>query len=77
MLWHIHYVGRGGIAAFAASALDIALWDLRGRRGLPLWKMAGGNGREVRVYRGGIDLKFPLDKLVAHVGGYLDEGYDE
>ena len=26
MEWHIHYVGRGGIASFAISALDIALW---------------------------------------------------
>ena len=27
--WYIHYVGRGGIASFAISALDIALWDIR------------------------------------------------
>ena len=27
--WHIHYVGRGGIAAFAISAVDIADWRLR------------------------------------------------
>ena len=27
--WHIHYVGRGGIASFAISAIDIALWDIR------------------------------------------------
>src|SRR4028118_1976961 len=26
---HIHYVGRGGIASFAISACDVALWDLR------------------------------------------------
>ena len=25
--WHVHYVGRGGVASFAISALDIALWD--------------------------------------------------
>lgn len=29
MLWHVHYVARGGIASFAISAVDIALWDLR------------------------------------------------
>ena len=29
MQWHIHYVGRGGIASFAISAVDISLWDLR------------------------------------------------
>ena len=43
MEWHIHYVGRGGIASFAISAIDIALWDIKGRQsGEPLWKMAGG-----------------------------------
>jgi L-alanine-DL-glutamate epimerase-like enolase superfamily enzyme len=77
MLWHVHYVGRGGVAAFAASALDVALWDLRGKRaGLPLWRMAGGAGRTARVYRGGIDLNFPLEKLVASVGDHLAAGYD-
>lgn len=76
MLWHIHYVGRGGIAAFAISAVDIALWDVRGRReGQPLWRMAGGAANRSRVYRGAIDLNFPMDKLLASVRGYIDEGY--
>lgn len=73
--WHVHYVGRGGIAAFAISALDIALWDIRGRRtGLPLWKMAGGAGTTCRAYCGGIDLMFPVEKLLASVRGYLARG---
>ncbi len=77
MQWHIHYVGRGGIASFAISAIDIALWDLRGRRlGEPLWRMAGGAGDRCRAYCGGIDLNFPLDKLLASVRGYLDRGFN-
>ena len=32
MWWGCHYVGRGGLAAFAIAAADIALWDLRARR---------------------------------------------
>lgn len=76
MLWHIHYVGRGGIAAFAISAIDIALWDLRGRReGQPLWRMAGGASNRSRAYRGAIDLNFPLEKLLSNVRGFVDEGY--
>jgi L-alanine-DL-glutamate epimerase-like enolase superfamily enzyme len=76
MLWRLHYVGRGGIAAFAISAVDIALWDLRGKRdGLPLWRMAGGAADRSRAYRGAIDLNFPLEKLLANVQGFLDEGY--
>ncbi len=77
MQWHVHYVGRGGVASFAISAVDIALWDLKGRReGLPLWRMAGGAGRRAKAYRGGIDLNFPLEKLVASVGGHLDAGFN-
>ncbi len=75
MQWHIHYVGRGGIASFAISALDIALWDLRGKEsGLPLKKLVGGAGSRCKAYRGGIDLAFSLPKLLSSVESYLDEG---
>jgi len=75
MQWHVHYVARGGIASFAISAVDIALWDLRGKaRGEPLWKMAGGASDRCRAYGGGIDLGFPLPKLLDSMQGYLDRG---
>lgn len=49
MQWHVHYVARGGIASFAISAIDIALWDARCKRaGMPLWKLAGGFNQQVR-----------------------------
>ncbi|WP_299400239.1 mandelate racemase/muconate lactonizing enzyme family protein [Pelagibius sp.] len=74
---YLHYVGRGGIATMAISAVDIALWDLRGKqRGEALWQMAGGAGRTARAYRGGIDLGYSLEKLLASVQGYLDEGFN-
>lgn len=76
MQLHIHYVGRGGIASFAISAIDIALWDLRGRReGQPLWRMAGGTSNRGRAYRGAIDLKFSLEKLTSQAQNFVDEGY--
>ena len=72
---HLHYVGRGGIAAFAISAVDIALWDLRCRaRSQPLWQVAGGARSTAKAYHGGIDLAFSLDRLLENVGGYLDRG---
>jgi L-alanine-DL-glutamate epimerase-like enolase superfamily enzyme len=77
MQWHIHYVGRGGIASFAISAIDIALWDARGRAsGQPLWKMAGGAGQTAAAYCGGIDLNFSTGKLLSNIQGYLDRGYN-
>ena len=77
MQWHLHYVGRGGIAAFAISAVDIALWDLRCRRaGQPLWKMAGGAANRCKAYRGGIDLNFPLPKLLESIESYIEAGFN-
>jgi L-alanine-DL-glutamate epimerase-like enolase superfamily enzyme len=77
MQWHVHYVARGGIASFAISAVDIALWDLRGRRlRQPLWKMVGGAAKTCKVYGGGIDLGFDLPKLLRHIQGYLDSGFN-
>ncbi|WP_195821223.1 mandelate racemase/muconate lactonizing enzyme family protein [Roseobacter sp. MH60115] len=75
MQWHMHYVGRGGILSFAISAVDIALWDLRCQAaGQPLWQMAGGAGKTCKAYGGGIDLAYPLPKLLKHVQSYLDAG---
>ena len=77
MQWHVHYVARGGIASFAISAVDIALWDLRGKRtGAPLWQMAGGTSNSCRAYCGGIDLNFSLPKLIKQTEGYLARGFD-
>lgn len=77
MQWHVHYVARGGIASFAISAIDIALWDLRGKAaGKPLWKMAGGASDRCKAYGGGIDLSFPLPKLLASMQAYLDRGFN-
>ena len=75
--WHVHYVGRGGIAAFAISAIDIALWDIRCKRlGQPLRTVAGGASDRTRAYRGGIDLGFTLERLLDSIRGYLDQGFD-
>lgn len=75
MEWHIHYVGRGGVASFAISAVDIALWDARCKRaGEPLWKVAGGAGNTCKAYCGGIDLNFSTEKLLASIEGYLAAG---
>ena len=87
MQWHIHYVGRGGIASFAISAIDIALWDLRGKAtGKPLWQMANaenrpGAGNKCKAYCGGIDLGFSKEKLLAKhpvlSGSRIQRGQDK
>ena len=47
-LWHKLYegtlmTGRRGLGVHAIGAVDVALWDLRGRvEGKPIWKLLGG-----------------------------------
>lgn len=72
----VHYVARGGIVSFALSAVDIALWDLKLRRlGVSLWRYIGGGSTRARCYRGGIDLGYSLEELVASVRGYQEDGH--
>ena len=76
MWWHLHYSGRGGGASFAISAVDIALWDLQAKRaGMPLWRLLGGHDPAVMAYAGGIDLYFPLERLLAQTQANLDRNF--
>ena len=76
MWWRLHYVGRGGLVAFAISAVDVALWDLRGRCARePLWRLLGGHSNRVKAYAGGIDLQFSLEDLRAQTGRFLEQGF--
>jgi L-alanine-DL-glutamate epimerase-like enolase superfamily enzyme len=74
--WGLHYGGRGGPTSLAISAVDIALWDLKARRlGTPLWRLLGGHDPRVPVYAGGIDLQFPLDRLLRQTDDNLRRGF--
>ena len=76
MWWHLHYVGRGGLTAFAMSAVDIALWDLKAKQAnLPLWRLLGGHDPRVRAYAGGIDLDLSLDALREQTQANLERGF--
>ncbi|MFJ9884728.1 mandelate racemase/muconate lactonizing enzyme family protein [Streptomyces sp. NPDC091287] len=76
MWWTLHYGGRGGHATSAISAVDIALWDLKGKRaGMPLWRLFGGYDPAVPVYAGGIDLQLPLSQLLEQADGFQEQGF--
>lgn len=76
MWWRLHWVGRGGAAAFAIAAVDIALWDLKAKRiGEPLWRMLGGGTNRVKAYAGGVDLQLTLDELCNQTNGFLEHGF--
>jgi L-alanine-DL-glutamate epimerase-like enolase superfamily enzyme len=57
-LWHTMWIpkliGRRGLTTRAISALDIGLWDIRGKvAGLPLYKLLGGFRDRVPTYIAG------------------------
>jgi L-alanine-DL-glutamate epimerase-like enolase superfamily enzyme len=76
-MWRrLHYVGRGGLASFAISAVDIALWDLQARRQqVPLWRLLGGSNNRVPIYAGGIDLHFTTEELLRQTEHFLARGF--
>lgn len=75
MWWALHYVGRGGLAVFALSAIDIALWDLKAcLASEPLWRLLGGHDNKVEAYGGGIDFQMSIDELLTQTQSFLDSG---
>jgi len=70
------FVGRGGLAAFAIAAVDIALWDLRGmQESQPLYRMIGGTARGIPAYGSGVDLPKPIEELIRQVEGFVARGF--
>ena len=69
--------GPGGIAALAMSAIDIALWDIRGKSfGLPLARLLGGSRDKVPAYASGALMRTtPIDKLEAAAAALVAKGY--
>lgn len=72
----LHHYGRGGPARFALAALDIALWDLAGKkRGCSTAELLGGRVRE-RVDAYASLPKYSTPEKVRHyVQIALDQGY--
>jgi L-rhamnonate dehydratase len=51
MYWLLSPRGQTGYASHAIAAIDVALWDLKGKvLGQPVWRLLGGARRKVPVY---------------------------
>jgi L-alanine-DL-glutamate epimerase-like enolase superfamily enzyme len=71
--------GPAGIFTLACSALDIALWDIRGKAlGLPLWKLLGGARQRIATYASGaLRRNLTLDQALTAAGKLKDKGFRE
>ncbi|WP_223096892.1 mandelate racemase/muconate lactonizing enzyme family protein [Vibrio sp. SCSIO 43132] len=75
---HTWWYGRSGIANFAVSAIDIALWDIKGKvLGAPLYELLGGKVTEKLPANACIHVNHPTpEETVEVLEGYIhDQGY--
>jgi len=74
-----HYlrgVGRKGLTFAALSAIDLALWDLKGKIvDLPVFRLLGGNQTRVPVYASGGWTSYDDDQLLAEMTDMIAQGY--
>jgi len=51
MLWNFNTRAHGGVWASAVSAIDVALWDIKGKHfNIPVWRLLGGAQQAVPSY---------------------------
>jgi len=71
--------GPGGVAALAISAIDVALWDIRGKAfGVPLARLLGASRDRVPAYASGaLTRTTPTDKLERAAAALVAKGYSQ
>jgi L-alanine-DL-glutamate epimerase-like enolase superfamily enzyme len=75
LFWRARQFGSSGIAAYALSAVDIGLWDLKAKAlNLPLYKLLGPYADSVPMYGSGGWVNLAGDELLADVNAFLDQG---
>jgi len=69
--------GPGGIFMLAFSAIDIALWDIRGKAlNQPLWKLLGGGRQQVPAYASGtLQRNMSDDEVVQAARCLVEKGF--
>jgi len=69
--------GPGGIFTLALSAIDIALWDIKGKAlGLPVAKLAGGHRERVPTYASGALMRqFPMEHVAKAAPRLVENGF--
>jgi len=76
-LWDsLVFLGQAGAGISAIAPIDMALWDLKGRRaGLPLYRLLGGACDSVPVYGSGGSLASSTAELAAEMEAHARAGW--
>ncbi|MDQ2872151.1 MAG: mandelate racemase [Candidatus Eremiobacteraeota bacterium] len=68
-------LGRDGITSMAVSAVDVALWDLKGKLlGVPTYVLLGAMRDRVPVYGSGGFTAYSVQQLCDHLSGWVTAG---
>jgi L-alanine-DL-glutamate epimerase-like enolase superfamily enzyme len=75
MFWRVRGFGRKGVAFQAIAAIDIALWDLKGKvLSQPIYRLLGPAHESVPIYGSGGWTNYSETELVAEQTGYVERG---
>src|SRR5579859_765714 len=77
LLYRSQVHGRGGTAMMALSALDCALWDLKGKwAGAPVYRLLGGPTRtDIPAYASALGYSVEPERLRERARDLVDQGY--
>ncbi len=76
MFTQIRSSGRKGAALLGMSAIDIAIWDIRGKiLNQPVYKLLGGTKRDIPAYASVGFLSMPDEECVEKSLEYIASGY--
>ena len=68
-------LGRDGITSMAISAIDVALWDLKGKiLDQPVYALIGAARERVPIYGSGGFTSYALEQLCAQLHGWVADG---
>ena len=68
-------IARKGLAFLGMSAIDIALWDIKGKAAaLPVFRLLGSERTKIPVYASGGWTIYSEEKLLEEVSGWVKDG---